>query len=193
MSIYRSKKIAIGVLSSLLFCQPHAFCADSATELVKLDGQRNEILKQITSGLVSGKVTPTDAQQLKNELDGTVKLEARAQEDQTVTAAELSDISGALDQVRTHLATASHAKKVWVGIDSRDNTLEKNISDALVTRKISKEQADGLMQEAETLRAREANGSPTNEFEFTDAISLAGDIQTLAGKIDQLASASHVQ
>ncbi len=187
-----SKKIAITIISGLLLLQTKGLCADS-NQLTSLDAQRNDLLKQITAQLVAGKIGPTDAQLLKSGLDNVVQLETRAQEDKIVTDAEYQDIANALAQTRSQLATAVHPQKVWMGIDAHDTTLQRKISDALGSHKISKEQADSLMQEAEMLRAREANGSPTNEFEFDDAVSIAGDLLTLDSKIDQVASTGHTE
>jgi len=187
-----SKKIAITIISSFLLSQTSALCAET-DPLISLDAQRNDLLKQITAQLVAGKIGPTDAQQLKTGLDNVVKLETHAQEDKNVTPEECSNIENALEQVRSQLGTATHTTKVWMGIDSHDTTMRTKISNALETRKISKDQAGALMQEEEKLRARESNGSPTNEFEFTDAISIAGDLLTLDGRIDQLASTGHTE
>ena len=91
------------------------------------------------------------------------------------------------------MQAATHPSKVWMGIDARDNTLQKKINDALDSRKISKEQAGSLFDEEEKIRARETNGDPKNDFDFTAALSLAQDILTLDSKIDQLASSGHTE
>src|SRR5271156_1679582 len=121
-----SKKIAITVASSLLFFQTGALC-DQTDQLVNLDAQRNDLLKQITTQLVAGKVGPTDAQQLKAGLDNVVQIETRAQEDKNITDAEYKDIKDALDKVQSQIQADTHPTKVWMGIDSRDITLQNKI------------------------------------------------------------------
>ena len=188
--VFMSKRIAITVFSSLLLSQTGGFCADV---LMDTDTRRDDLLKQITKELVAGKITPGDAIMLKNELDNVVKLETVAQEDKQVTPEELSSINNALELTKTHTTAATHSNKIWLGINYKDRTLENKITNALDSHKISQEQATSLMGEEEKLRARENNGDPSNEFDFTDAITIAGDIQSLAGKIDQLASAGHTE
>ncbi len=187
-----SKKIVIAAISGLLLLQTKGLCVDT-NQLTILDAQRDDLLKQITAQLVAGKIGPTDAQLLKTSLDNVIKMETEAQEDKNVTTEEYQGVANAIAQTRGQLATAIHPTKVWMGISSRDTTLQKKINDALDSHKISKEQADSLTQEFEMLRARESNGSPTNEFEFDDALSIAGDLLTLDGKINQVASTGHTE
>lgn len=69
--------------------------------------------------------------------------------------------------------------------------MQKKINDALAARKIDKDQAFALTEESDKLRARESNFS--NEVDFTEGMSIANDLLTLDGKIDQLASSGHTQ
>jgi len=178
------KRVAITVLSSLILFPASAYCAIE-NELSAIDTQRDEVLKQLTGELISGKISIEDAQKLKGELDDVVKLETKAKEEPLTSAERITEINSALQQVRSHIAATTHATKVWLGIDSQDRTLDKKITDALEARKITKDQASDLKQASDGLRARESNGDPTHSMEYTDALSLAQDIQTLNSKIDQ--------
>ncbi len=178
------KRVALTVVSVLVLFPPGAFCTIE-TDINNADLQRNELLKKVANGLVSGKVSIEDAQKLKGELDNVVKLETRAQEDPLTSPERLQEINNTLKEIQTHIDASTHPTKVWIGIDSRDRTLDQKITDALDRKAISKEQAEGLKQQYDELRAREANGDPTHGFEFDDAISLAVDTQTLGSNIDK--------
>jgi hypothetical protein len=185
-----SKKIAIAVISSLLMSQPVGFCADDK-QIQALDEQRVNVLKEIISELIAGKMSPTDAQQLKTGLDGVVQLETAAQEDQNVSDSEYASIKSALDKVQSQVTSATSANKVWMGISSNNTSIQKKINDALTARKISKDQAVSLTEEEEKLRARESNVD--SQTDFTMTLAVANDILALDGKIDQLASVGHTQ
>ena len=177
------KRIALLAASLILFPSA-AFCAID-NELISLDSRRNDLLKQLTDGLIKGKVTAANAQTIKDELDNVVKLETRAKEEPLTGPECINQINSSLQQSKSHIQAAIHPTKVWLGIDSQDKTLEQRITDALDKNKITKIQAESLKQEFDELRARESNGDPTRGFEFNDALALAGDIQTLSDKIDK--------
>jgi hypothetical protein len=187
-----SKKIIFIALFMMLILPSRAMSANE-DELTQLDTQRNEALNKITAGLIEGKVFPNIARQLKEELDNVTKLESHARADQVVPTTEIYNISKCLDKARTDIKAQTHTTKVWMGINSRDTTLHNKIADALAAGKINKEQAKTLEQEYEKLRNREVSGYPINALEFTDAITIADDLQILSNKIDQLiASAGNV-
>ncbi len=179
------KKILITTVSMLFALQNKAMAAND-DQITQLDSQRNETLNKITTGLIEGKISPGAARQLKVELDDVTKLESHAQEDHQVTPSEIDNIATCLDKVQSHISSATHATKVWSGIDSHDKTLHDKIADALAVGTINKEQATTLEQEYEKLRNREVSGYPINAMEFTEAIAIADDLQALNDKINQL-------
>lgn len=178
------KRVVLSVAAVLVLLPPSVFCTIE-TDITNADQQRNELLKQVTTGLVNGKISIEDAQKLKGELDNIVKLETRAQEDPLTSPERLQEIKSTLNDIHNHINAATHPTKIWLGLDSRDKTLDQKITGALDKKSISKEQAEGLKQQYDELRAREANGDPTHGFEFDDAISLAVDTQTLNSNIDK--------
>jgi hypothetical protein len=181
------KKVAFTVATVLVLFPASAFCSIE-TDINTIDLQRNELLKQVTTGLVNGKISIEDARKLKEELDNIIKLEIKAKEDPLSSPERLQNINSTLKESEGHISASTHQTKVWLGIDSRDNTLETKITNALDKKAISKEQAEDLKQQYDELRARESNGDPTRGFEFEDAIALADDIQTLNSKIDKAIS-----
>ena len=178
------KRIVLTVASLLVLFPPSGSCTIE-TDINTLDLQRNELLKHITTGLVNGKISIEEAQRLKGELDNIIKLETKAKEEPLSSPERLQEINSSLKDVHSHIDTATHSTKIWLGIDSHDRTLEKKITDALDSKAISKEQAEGFKQQYDELRAREANGDPTHGFEFDDALALAVDTQILNSNIDK--------
>jgi len=185
-----SKKIAIAVISSLLMSQPCGFCVNDKL-IQALDEQRVNLLKEIITELIAGKMSPTDAQQLKTGLDEVVQMETAAQEDQNVSDSEYASIKSALDKVQSQITSATNAKKVWMGIDANNTSIQKKINDALIAHKISKDQAISLTEEEEKLRGRESNVN--SQTDFTMTLAVANDMLALNGKIDQLAAVGHTQ
>ena len=178
------KKIAITVATSLILFPSSGFCAIE-NELTAVDNQRTELLKQLTTGLASGKISIDDAQKIKTDIDNVIKLETQAKEDPVSSPEKIKQINSSLQQVNSEISSAIHPRKVWLGIDVQDKTLEQKITNALDNKKLTKEQAESFKQQFDKLRQRESNGDPTRGFEFTDAIALAVDLQTFNTKLDQ--------
>lgn len=172
------------VAISWLTIMPNGFCTID-TDINNLDLQRNELLKRIIAGLTSGKLSITDAQRLKNELDNIVQLESTAKEDAISSPEHVKQISEAVQNTSKDIDKAIQPTKVWLGINADDKTIEQKITNALASKAISKEQAENFKQQFDELRARESNGDPAHGYEFEDAMSLAVDIQTLDNNIDR--------
>ena len=184
------KKGLLSAVSLLVLFPNNGFCTIEG-DLTNLDLQRNEVLKEVTTGLVNGKISIEDAQKLKNELDGVIKLETAAKEDTLSSPERLQEISKTINQIHDHVNNAIHPTKLWLGIDSQDKTLEQKITNALNHKLISKERAEEFKQQWDELRARESNGDPSHGFEFEDAMSLAVDVQTLNSNIDRAISGKY--
>ncbi len=178
------KRTTLSLASLLILFPPSAFCTIE-NDIDKIDTQRNEMLKQVTTGLVSGRISIDDAKKLKGELDNIVKLEDKAKEDPLTSPEALQNITGNLQTIRTEIDASTHPTKIWLGIDSRDNTLERKITEALDKKAISKEQAESFKLQFDELRERESNGDPSRGMEFDDAMSLAADIQTFDVNLDK--------
>ncbi len=101
---------------------------------------------------------------------------------------KLVTISKALQKVRTDVSTATHADKVWMGIDSHNMTIRKKIDSLFASGKLSKEEAENLGQEEQTLRDRETVNDASHGLEFDDAVSISRDIQQLNKKIADLST-----
>jgi hypothetical protein len=154
-------------------------------QLLKLDGDRNDLLKQIINELSYGHMQLADAQRTKCELDKIVSLETAYKEGRQI---KLSTISLALQKVRDDVKDAIHTNKVWMGIDSSNMALRKKIDANFSAHKLTKEEAENLGKEEQTLRARETVNDATNGLEYNDAEALAKEIQQLDKKIDELSS-----
>jgi len=154
-------------------------------ELIKLDADRNDLLKQITNELAYGHMTLVDAQSCKRELDHVVSLETAYKEGKKV---QLRTISLALEKDRADIKAAIHPDKVWMGIDSENMTLRKKIDANFKAKKLTKEQAENLGQQEQTLRARETVSDTTNGLDYSHAETLAKEIQQLDEKIDNLSN-----
>ncbi len=178
------KRIALSVVASLMLFPASGFCAVD-NELINLDQQRNELLKQLTDGLVKGKVSVADAQSCKSELDNIIKIETKAKEDPLSSPECIKQINTCLQQSQAHIQAAIHPNKVWLGVDPQDKTLEKKLNNALDKGLITKEEAEGFKQQFDKLRQRESNGEPTRGFEFDDAISLSTDLETFNSDLDK--------
>jgi len=154
-------------------------------QLLKLDSDRNDLLKQITNELSYGHMRLVDAQRTKSELDKIVTLETAYKEGRQVP---LRTISLALKKVRADVKDAIHPNKVWMGIDSNNKAIRKKIDAAYAAKKITQQEAENLGQEEQTLRDRETVNDTTNGLEYDDAIAIAKEIQQLNRKINQLSS-----
>ena len=76
--------------------------------LVKLDAQRNDLLKVITNELSYGHMKLADAEALKGELDNVVNLETKWKEGKQV---KLVTISQTLQSIRKDVNGAIYPKK----------------------------------------------------------------------------------
>ena len=77
-------------------------------------------------------------------------------------------------------------KKVWMGIDSHNMSIKEKIDALFASGRLSKEEAENLEQEEQTLRDREIVNDSTNGLEFDDAVSIAKEIHQLNAKIAEL-------
>lgn len=115
---------------AVLLVMPACFGANE-DQLLRLDADRNDLLKQITNELSYGKMTLADAQTTKSDLDQVVTLETLYKEGKQV---QLSTISLDLEKVRKEVKAAIHPQKVWMGIDSHNKTLRQKIDAAFAAK-----------------------------------------------------------
>ncbi len=141
------------------------------------------ILKQITNELSYGHMKLADAERLKGELDNVVTLETKWKEHRQV---KLETIAKRLQRIHKDVNGAIYPHKVWMGIDSHNMAIKKKIDALFASGKLTKEEAENLGQQEQTLRDRETVNDSANGLEFDDAISIAKDIHQLNGKIAEL-------
>ena len=172
--------LSMGIISFMPGC-----LGANGDQLIKLDADRNDILTQITNELAYGHLNLVDAQRLKSELDKIVTLETKYKEGHQV---QLKTITDSLQSIRQDVKVTIHPNKVWMGIDSHNMALKQKIDAALDANKLTKEEADNLELEEQTLRNRETVSDSTSGLEYDDAISMAKEIARLSKKIDELSS-----
>ncbi len=170
-------------LGFLLIC-PNSFAANG-DQLIQLDNDRNNLLKQITNELSYGHLKLADAERLKGELDRVVSLETKYKEGHQVS---LLRISNTIKKIRSDVNGAISPTKVWMGIDPQNKALKEKINAAFAAGKITKDEAQNLEQEEQTLRDREIVNDTTNGLEFDDAMSIAKEVNQLDQKIGELSS-----
>jgi hypothetical protein len=168
----------------LLISSPACLGANGS-QLIQLDQDRNDLLKQITNELSYGHMTLEDAEKTKGELDKIVSLETAYKEGKQV---KLKTISLALQKVHGDVKAAIHPNKVWMGIDSHNRALKEKIDAAFDAKKLNRDEADNLGQQEQVLRDRETVNDSSNGLEYDDAVSIAKAIQDLDKKIDALSN-----
>ncbi len=179
------QRFRASVLSmAFLLISPGCFGANGS-ELIQLDSDRNDLLKQITNELSYGRMTLADAERTKGELDKVVALETKYKDG---TIKRLQPIRLALQKTQADIKAAIHPDKVWMGIDSHNKALKEKIDAAFDAKKLTRDEADNLGQQEQVLRDRETVNDTSNGLEYDDAISIATAIQELDKKIDQLAN-----
>ena len=114
---------------AVLLVMPACFGANE-DQLLRLDADRNDLLKQITNELSYGKMTLADAQTTKSDLDQVVILETLYKEGKQVQLSTISLDFKSLKEVEA----AIHPQKVWMGIDSHNKTLRQKIDAAFAAK-----------------------------------------------------------
>jgi len=172
------------LMASFIFLSPLSWSAND-DQLIKLDNDRNDLLKKITNELSYGRMTLVDAEKTKRELDKIVSLETAYKEGKQV---KLRTISLALQKVQGDVKAAMHPDKVWIGIDPHDKALRQKIDKYFDAKKLTKDEADNLGQQEQVLRDRETVNDTSNGLEYDDAISIAQATLDLDKKIEDLAN-----
>jgi len=170
--------ISFAAIGSLVF-------GANEDRLVKLDAERNDLLKEITNELSYGHMKLADAEALKGELDNVVSLETKWKEGRQV---KLDAIAKTLQRIRVDVKGAIYPKKVWMGIDSHNMAIKEKIDALFASGKLTKEEAENLGREEQTLRDHETVNDSANGLEFDDAVSIAKEIQQLNRKIAELSN-----
>jgi hypothetical protein len=179
----RGFKIIILCLGFLL-ATTNCFGAND-DQLIQLDNDRNDLLKQITNELAYGRMQLVDAERLKGELDKIVSLETAYKDGKQV---QLKQISLALAKIRGDVKDAIHPDKVWMGIDSKNKAMRQKIDKYFAAGKLTKAEAENLGRQEQILRDRETVNDASGGLVYDDAISIAKDIWQLDKKIDELAN-----
>src|SRR5580658_3563191 len=122
----KKSNMAIALLA-LSFLVGGEVIASVGDDVDKLDAQRNELVREITSNLADGKLSVEEAQSLKNGSDKVLRLESQAKEDPRY----LQNLTDAIQQSRLDIQHTVHTTKVWLGIEGADRNLQQQVSEAL--------------------------------------------------------------
>lgn len=149
---------------------------------VDLTNLQDEVDRHIALALVTGRLTPAEAHDLRAELEGIVSerstmgdaTQKLSAEQQTRLALEFQRLSG-------RLARAEHAPTAyWTGLDTFQANLDHHISDGLAAERLSQADVDILKKVANDIAAAETEYLKSNSsFDTREGLDLAIQAQQL--------------
>lgn len=159
------------------------------------ESKKVEINKRVKDLLASGKITLAEANVFGQELSRIEAQETafksndgRLDTNESLTLAiELEKLSTALDRYQP--ATAANPP----GIDQRQQEIEKLITDALYSGKLSSQQVVDLKQEFDRIAALESTFRMDGGLSDTETLTLARDLDSLKAKLEAYGGAPTTQ
>lgn len=160
---------------------------DRRSGSVDIDSMQADILKRMTDGLSSRRLTRQEYDDLKYDFDRSASLEALyRQSDNKLDYEETMKLALDLDRLSTRLERTLHDRDVSIGdADARQAELDKKIQDGLGSGKLTGDEAQLLRTEFNRIAEREAalksSGRPISA---DDRLALLIDLERLNTQIE---------
>ncbi len=160
---------------------------DRSSGSIDIDAVQADLLKRMTDGLATKRLTQQEYDELKYDFDRNAALEAAyRQSDNRLDYDETLKVALDLDRLSTKLERTLHDREVVVdSTDARQAELDKKMSDGLGSGKLTTQEAEQLRQEFNRIADREAalksSGRPISA---DDRLSLLIDLERLNTQID---------
>lgn len=160
---------------------------DRRSGSVDIDSMQADILKRMTDGLSSRRLTKQEYDDLKYDFDRSASLEALyRQSDNKLDYDETMKLALDLDRLSTRLERTLHDRDVSIGdADARQAELDKKIQDGLGSGKLTGDEAQLLRTEFNRIAEREAalksSGRPISP---DDRLALLIDLERLNTQIE---------
>lgn len=160
---------------------------DRRSGSVDIDAMQADVLKRLTDGLASRRLTQQEYDELKYEFDRAAALEALyRQSDNRLDYDETLKLALELDRMSTKLERSLHDRDIAIGnTDARQTELDKKINDGLNSGKLTGQEAQQLRLDFDRIASREAalkaSGRPISA---DDRLSLLIDLERLNNQIE---------
>jgi hypothetical protein len=160
---------------------------DRSSGAVDIDAMQADVLKRLTDGLSSKRLTQQEYDDLKYDFDRSAALEALyRQSDNKLDYDETLKVALDLDRLSTKLERTLHERDISIGnTDARQAELDKKIADGLNSGKLTSQEAQQLRLEFNRIADREAafkaSGRPISA---DDRLSLLIDLERLNNQIE---------
>lgn len=164
-----------------------AHMRDRRSGSVDIDGMQADILKRMTDGLSSRRLTRQEYDDLKYDFDRSASLEALyRQSDNKLDYDETMKLALDLDRLSTRLERTLHDRDISISdADVRQAELDKKIQDGLNSGKLTGDEAQQLRVEFNRIAEREAalkaSGRPIRP---DDRLALLIDLERLNTQIE---------
>ncbi len=160
---------------------------DRKSGSVDIDAMQADVLKRITDGLSSRRLTQQEYDDLKYDFDRAAALEAHyRQSDNRLDYEETLKVALDLDRLSSKLERNLHDRDVSIGdADTRQAELDKKISEGLGSGRLTGDEAQQLRSQFNRINEREAalkaSGHPVSA---DDRLSLLIDLERLNTQIE---------
>jgi hypothetical protein len=156
-----------------------------------INSKKAEIAQRIAQLHTRGRITPAELEQLKQELQRIETKQtafeasgSRIDTNESLTLAiELERLAASLERYQTQAASAPAA-----GINARQERVEKMISDALLSGKLTSQQVLDLKSEFDRIAALEANFRADGELFETETLTLSRDLENLQTRVERISA-----
>ncbi|MBC7997790.1 MAG: hypothetical protein IAF58_07600, partial [Leptolyngbya sp.] len=164
--------------------------SDTAGSLpgAQIDLKKKNTDHLIATSLVSGRLSPLEAQQFKSQLDRIQTLiRDMSQPDGVLTATEQQTIAVEYSMLDSRInRTMFERNNSWVGLTGRLSGLEMRINDALSTKRLTDSEASTLRVELQRIKELSISGRRTDgSYPLDTAMLLSGDLERLDKRVDQ--------
>lgn len=160
---------------------------DRKTGSVDLATMQADLLRRLTDGLATKRLTQQEYDELKYEFDRAAALEAMyRQSDNRLDYEESLKVALELDRLSNRLERGLHDRDVTIGdADARQAELDKKISDGLASGKLTGDEAQQLRNQFNAIAEREAAiKASSHRITPEDRLSLLIDLERLNNQIE---------
>ncbi len=153
-----------------------------------IDARQIELNKQLAESVATGRLTPHEARQLRQQFVRIAEAEDKFRtsdgvltyEESLMLALDLDRLSATLDrQLRdAHVA--------WPGVDQQQAILETRISEGISSGKLTGREAADIKRDLERIKSvKQAFASSGGGLDIEETLALAADLELLWSQLDQ--------
>lgn len=171
-----------------LFTQVEAEAKQNVVALPNLEKRRTELEDRINKGLTTGYLTVNEARMLRADLDRIAAEEEKdRRSDGGLSYGESIDLALQLERLASRIERQMRDQQIALpNIDNRLHALEMQIAAALVSGRVTSQEAQTLrvgLDEVITLAARYKQSG--GGLSYAETVALTGDIDRLSGDIQR--------